>query len=380
MSQNIVNDWLRFLDLEEYCEGFLENGYDDLETVKLIEREDLIAIGVSRSDHQEYLLASVRILRERGAAWVYLVFTDQTNGASEFVEDRHESNTVTYYGSDGTDSYKSSSCLHSDETYSSSSSERKPVTASGVIQQYTDATGSKRFILNVEVTPEHKPRPALPHAHTDNRIHRIGIRKDPTVIINKDDIETDPDTVIKTKNDIKERQRRSIFSQLGQWLCQGGGGAGREGCYSKDGPFIHSDFESKPGAAVISVSSPEGKIHYTPMSGPRIGGSTLMQPQSRMRLGIRGEGDQSVINTMTRTGTQTGKDYKPASSSKLWTPLIPHKQYNARQSRQTNVGSLTMSRQTDNRNLYDVRQNLTPKVNTSIRYCQDLGRGSESQV
>ena len=32
-----------------------------------------------------------------------------------------------------------------------------------------------------------------------------------------------------------------------------------------------------------------------------------MQPQSRMRLGIRGEGDQSVINTMTRTGTQTGK-------------------------------------------------------------------------
>ena len=74
------------LDLEEYCEGFLENGYDDLETVKLIEREDLIAIGVSRSDHQEYLLASVRILRERGAAWVYLVFTDQTNGASEFVE------------------------------------------------------------------------------------------------------------------------------------------------------------------------------------------------------------------------------------------------------------------------------------------------------
>ena len=72
--------------MEEYCEGFLENGYDDLETVKLIEREDLIAIGVSRSDHQEYLLASVRILRERGAAWVYLVFTDQTNGASEFVE------------------------------------------------------------------------------------------------------------------------------------------------------------------------------------------------------------------------------------------------------------------------------------------------------
>lgn len=114
------------------------------------------------------------------------------------------------------------------------------------------------------------------------------------MIINKDDIETDPDTAIKTKNDIKERQRRSIFSQLGQWLCQGGGGGGREGCYSTgegalivkqavfillflDGPFIHSDFESKPGAAVISVSSPEGEIHYTPMSGPRIGGRLLYQ-------------------------------------------------------------------------------------------------------
>ena len=112
------------------------------------------------------------------------------------------------------------------------------------------------------------------------------------MIINKDDIETDPDTVIKTKNDIKERQRRSIFSQLGQWLCQGGGGGGREGCYSTgegalivkqavfillflDGPFIHSEFESGPGAAVISVSSPGGEIHYTPMSGPRIGGRLL---------------------------------------------------------------------------------------------------------
>ena len=47
-----VYNVFRFLDLEEYSEGFIENGYDDLETVKLIEREDLIAIGVNRSDHQ----------------------------------------------------------------------------------------------------------------------------------------------------------------------------------------------------------------------------------------------------------------------------------------------------------------------------------------
>ena len=31
--------------MEEYSDGFLENGYDDMETVKLIERDDLVAIG-----------------------------------------------------------------------------------------------------------------------------------------------------------------------------------------------------------------------------------------------------------------------------------------------------------------------------------------------
>ena len=51
-TQYKVLNVFRFLDLEEYSEGFIENGYDDLETVKLIEREDLIAIGVNRSDHQ----------------------------------------------------------------------------------------------------------------------------------------------------------------------------------------------------------------------------------------------------------------------------------------------------------------------------------------
>ena len=75
--------------MEEYSEGFLENGYDDMETVKLIERDDLIAIGVTRGDHQEYLLSSVRILRERGAAWVYLVFSDQTHVASDLTEVTH---------------------------------------------------------------------------------------------------------------------------------------------------------------------------------------------------------------------------------------------------------------------------------------------------
>ena len=46
MAENIVGTWLRFLNIQEYTERFLDNGYDDLETVKQIGRADLRAIGV----------------------------------------------------------------------------------------------------------------------------------------------------------------------------------------------------------------------------------------------------------------------------------------------------------------------------------------------
>ena len=87
MSDSAVQKWLRFLNVEEYCERFIDNGYDNLETVKLIEREDLEAIGVMRKDHQDYLLASVKVLRERGAAWVYLLYCEKTDD----TEDKFES-------------------------------------------------------------------------------------------------------------------------------------------------------------------------------------------------------------------------------------------------------------------------------------------------
>ena len=45
-AENIVGTWLRFLNIQEYTERFLDNGYDDLETVKQIGRADLRAIGV----------------------------------------------------------------------------------------------------------------------------------------------------------------------------------------------------------------------------------------------------------------------------------------------------------------------------------------------
>ena len=93
MSDSVVQKWLRFLDVEEYSESFIDNGYDDLETVKLIKREDLEAIGVMRRDHHDYLLASVKVLRERGAAWVYLLYCETTDD----TEDKFESDND--YGS-----------------------------------------------------------------------------------------------------------------------------------------------------------------------------------------------------------------------------------------------------------------------------------------
>merc|ERR1719245_376349 len=70
---NIVVEWLTFLQLGQYSRGFLDNGYDDLETVKKIGPADLDAIGVLSAHHRAFLLDAVRVLKEQGAAWVYLL-------------------------------------------------------------------------------------------------------------------------------------------------------------------------------------------------------------------------------------------------------------------------------------------------------------------
>ena len=70
---NIVVEWLHFLQLGHYALDFLDNGYDDLETVKRVGPEDLDAIGVVSVHHRAFLLDAVRVLREQGAAWVYLL-------------------------------------------------------------------------------------------------------------------------------------------------------------------------------------------------------------------------------------------------------------------------------------------------------------------
>ena len=50
-------------------QDFLDNGYDDLETVKQIGTEDLDAIGVSNTHHRTFILDAVQVLREQGTQW-----------------------------------------------------------------------------------------------------------------------------------------------------------------------------------------------------------------------------------------------------------------------------------------------------------------------
>ena len=72
-NNNIVVEWLTFLQLGHYSPSFLDNGYDELEVVKQIGPADLDAIGVLSVHHRAFLLDAVRVLREQGAAWVYLL-------------------------------------------------------------------------------------------------------------------------------------------------------------------------------------------------------------------------------------------------------------------------------------------------------------------
>ncbi|ELT91355.1 hypothetical protein CAPTEDRAFT_29507, partial [Capitella teleta] len=68
---NIVEDWLRSLNLVRYYQDFIDNGYDDLEVCKQIGHPDLDAIGVKNFAHRQIVLNAVTKLREQGGAHVY---------------------------------------------------------------------------------------------------------------------------------------------------------------------------------------------------------------------------------------------------------------------------------------------------------------------
>ena len=61
---SIVYEWLKALQLCQYAESFVDNGYDDLEVCKQIGEPDLDAIGVFHSHHRNTVLNAVARLKE----------------------------------------------------------------------------------------------------------------------------------------------------------------------------------------------------------------------------------------------------------------------------------------------------------------------------
>lgn len=60
----IVYQWLKTLQLAQYVEAFVDNGYDDLEVCKQIGDPDLDAIGVYIPHHRQRIHDAVRRLKE----------------------------------------------------------------------------------------------------------------------------------------------------------------------------------------------------------------------------------------------------------------------------------------------------------------------------
>ena len=106
-----------------------------------------------------------------------------------------------------------------------------------------DATGSKRFILNVEVTPEHKPRTSssLQPGPVLARLGPAAARAAAEEEIQREEAGVTAHAQQRAGVTAHAQQRpgpgdkRSIFSQLGQWLCHGGGAGAGEGLYATTG-------------------------------------------------------------------------------------------------------------------------------------------------
>ncbi|XP_061847661.1 SAM and SH3 domain-containing protein 1 isoform X2 [Colius striatus] len=75
MCTNIVYEWLKTLQLSQYAESFVDNGYDDLEVCKQIGDPDLDAIGVAVPHHRRRIHEAVRRLKEADESAAGLYFT-----------------------------------------------------------------------------------------------------------------------------------------------------------------------------------------------------------------------------------------------------------------------------------------------------------------
>ncbi len=75
-ESTIIGEWLRSLELIQYTQDFLDNGYDDLEICKQIGEADLDAIGVTKEEHRRGILDAVVRLRQQGGASVYFTLEE----------------------------------------------------------------------------------------------------------------------------------------------------------------------------------------------------------------------------------------------------------------------------------------------------------------
>jgi hypothetical protein len=145
-----LGTWLHFLQMEQYLSDFVDNGYDDLETAKKIGAEDLEAIGVDDPHHRVFLLDAVRVLREQGAAWVYLLESSQTiiSADSGYTGDPGDRASA---GSSGIASLPWTTSDHD----ASSSGDNSTCSSSNKMRL---GAGQNRTKCMVEVTPEHCAR------------------------------------------------------------------------------------------------------------------------------------------------------------------------------------------------------------------------------
>ena len=142
MEPNIVFYWLKYLYLENHFDNFLDHGYDDLETVKCIGEEDLKAIGVNLVKERSVLLEAVRVLRQKGAAWVYFL----PHAVDNHFYETHDK----IYNDEPLDPNKRFNSNSSGIGSWESSEEKLSM------EKYLHPENHNKIIIKAEITPTHK--------------------------------------------------------------------------------------------------------------------------------------------------------------------------------------------------------------------------------
>ena len=63
-SFQAVEDWLRSLGLLHYAQSFYDNGYEDIETCKLMKEEDLNVIDIKTDRDRQDILSAINKLKQ----------------------------------------------------------------------------------------------------------------------------------------------------------------------------------------------------------------------------------------------------------------------------------------------------------------------------